>query len=247
MPTESFYFIAFTLGFLGSPHCVAMCGGIVGMLSSNNGQLPQESLTRTLATSLSYNTGRIFSYSLIGLIAGGIGELALSPIDHQSLQVFSKVLTSIFMFSFGFYLFGWLGFLSYLERMGQHLWARISPLSKHLLPIQNKRSAFALGVIWGWLPCGLVYSALAWSLASAHAVEGALIMLSFGLGTLPMLLAIGTVSKRIVQFRSSLLLRRLVGSIIIAFAIFNLFPTGGGHHHSMTKSTTSSSDHHLRH
>ncbi|MBV1951666.1 MAG: sulfite exporter TauE/SafE family protein [Cycloclasticus sp.] len=247
MPTESFYFIAFTLGFLGSSHCVAMCGGIVGMLSSSNAQLPKEPLSRTLTTSLSYNAGRIFSYSLIGLLAGGIGELALSPIDHQSLQIFSKTLTSIFMFSFGFYLFGWLGFLSYLERMGQHLWARISPLSKGLLPIKNKRSAFALGVIWGWLPCGLVYSALAWSLASAHAIEGALIMLSFGLGTLPMLLAIGTASKRIAQFRSSLVLRRIVGSIIIAFAIFNLLPTGGGHHHSPTKSPTSSSSHHLHH
>ena len=198
-----------------------MCGGIVGILSSENANTPKKT-AHGLSNSLSYNAGRILSYSLIGLLAGGIGQWALSPLDTEALIYFSRLLTSFFMLAFGFYLLGWLTILGFLERAGQKLWKHISPLSRRVLPLQNKRSAFYLGLIWGWLPCGLVYSALAWSLASANAVSGALIMLSFGLGTLPMLLAMGVASKKLVQLRNSLTIRRIAGGLIIGFAVINL-------------------------
>ena len=194
-----------------------MCGGIVGILSQQD-----SSKSTNLSNSLAYNTGRITSYSFIGLLAGLVGQFALSPVDTESLIVISRLLTSIFMLSFGFYLLGWLNFLSRLERVGQGLWKHISPLSRKLLPIHNKRSAFFLGLIWGWLPCGLVYSALAWSLASASPTHGALIMLSFGLGTLPMLLSMGLASKQLVTLRRSAVVRRIAGGIIITLALVNL-------------------------
>ena len=227
MLTESTYFIAFIFGFLGSTHCVPMCGGIVGILSQQTNSSPQQAITKTL----SYNAGRLFSYSFIGLLAGGISQAALSPLDSKSLMQFSHILTSVFMLAFGFYLLGWLNFLSYLERLGQRLWKHISPLGRRLLPIQNKRSAFFLGIIWGWLPCGLVYSALAWSLASADPLIGAFIMLCFGLGTLPMLLVMGIASEKLIQFRSSVIIRRSAGGLIIAFALFSLIKKFSAHIH----------------
>ena len=227
MLTQSAYFIAFVFGFLGSTHCVPMCGGIVGMLSQQTNNASQQSITK----SLSYNAGRILSYSFIGLLAGGFSQLALSPIDRGSLVLFSQIISFIFMLAFGFYLLGWLNFLSYLERLGQGLWKHISPLSRQLLPIQRKRDAFYLGIIWGWLPCGLVYSALAWSLASANFISGAVIMLSFGLGTLPMLLTMSVASEKLLQLRNSAIIRRTAGFLIIAFAVFNLIYTNGPHIH----------------
>jgi uncharacterized protein len=227
MLTESTYFIAFIFGFLGSTHCVPMCGGIVGILSQQTNSSPQQAITKTLT----YNAGRLLSYSFIGLLAGGISQAALSPLDSKSLMQFSHILTSVFMLAFGFYLLGWLNFLSYLERLGQRLWKHISPLGRRLLPIQNKRSAFFLGIIWGWLPCGLVYSALAWSLASADPFNGAFIMLCFGLGTLPMLLVMGIASEKLIQFRSSVIIRRSAGGLIIAFALFSLIKKFSAHIH----------------
>jgi sulfite exporter TauE/SafE len=227
MLTESTYFIAFIFGFLGSTHCVPMCGGIVGILSQQTNSSPQQAITKTL----SYNAGRLLSYSFIGLLAGGISQAALSPLDSKSLMQFSHILTSVFMLAFGFYLLGWLNFLIYLERLGQRLWKHISPLGRRLLPIQNKRSAFFLGIIWGWLPCGLVYSALAWSLASADPFNGAFIMLCFGLGTLPMLLVMGIASEKLIQFRSSVIIRRSAGGLIIAFALFSLIKKFSAHIH----------------
>lgn len=227
MLTESTYFIAFTFGFLGSTHCAPMCGGIVGVLSQQTNHAPHQAITKTL----SYNAGRILSYSFIGLIAGAISQAALSPFDMQAMMLFSKYLTSLFMLAFGFYLFGWLNFLSYLEQLGQRLWKRISPLGRQLLPIQNKRGAFFLGLIWGWLPCGLVYSALAWSLASAHPLSGALIMLYFGLGTLPMLLTMGVASEKLLHIRNSPIIRRIAGGVIIIFALIKLIGPMGMHHH----------------
>jgi len=198
----------------------------VGILSQQDDSKP-----KNISNSLAYNAGRILSYSFIGLLAGLIGQLALSPVDTESLVVISRLLTSVFMLSFGFYLLGWLNFLSYLERAGQGIWKRISPLSSKVLPIRNKRSAFVLGLIWGWLPCGLVYSALAWSLASANPINGALIMLCFGLGTLPMLLSMGLASEKLVTLRRSATVRRIAGGLIITFALVNLLSPSAHHLH----------------
>ncbi|ORU94108.1 MAG: hypothetical protein A6F70_07595 [Cycloclasticus sp. symbiont of Bathymodiolus heckerae] len=206
-----------------------MCGGIVGILSQQQNSSNRQAVEKTLA----YNIGRILSYTFIGLLAGGLSQLALLPLEPQSLLLFSRIFTAIFMFAFGFYLLGKLNFLSYLEKLGQHLWKHISPLSRQLLPIQNKKNAFYLGLIWGWLPCGLVYSALAWSLASASLVNGALIMLCFGLGTLPMLLTMGFASEKLIQLKNSTTARRIAGVLIIAFALFNLVSLNDLHNHSL--------------
>jgi len=226
---ESAFFTAFVIGFLGSAHCVPMCGGIVGILSQQADNAKHHAVDKTLA----YNTGRILSYSFIGLLAGGFSQLALLPLDTQSLLIFSRVFTAIFMFAFGFYLLGKLNFISHLEKLGQRLWKHISPLSRSLLPIKNKKSAFYLGLIWGWLPCGLVYSAVAWSLASASFINGALIMLCFGLGTLPMLLTMGFASEKLTRLKNSTTTRRVAGVLIIAFAIGHLFSLNNLHQHPL--------------
>ena len=124
-----------------------MCGGIVGILSSKGDDSDHIAPVNALSISLCYNAGRILSYSFIGLLAGAVGQVTMAPLDDDSLILFSRIITSIFMLAFGFYLLGWLNFLSYLERSGQRLWKHISPISRRILPIQNKRGAFYLGLV----------------------------------------------------------------------------------------------------
>lgn len=233
MILENALFTALLMGFFGSTHCVAMCGGIVGMLSQADSG---SGLIKTSTTAIAYNVGRVVSYSAIGLLAGTIGMLAFKSIDSASLYTFSRIFTGVFMLAFGFYLLGWWNFLTYLEKKGQFLWKKISPLTKRLLPIRSAHHAFLIGLLWGWLPCGLVYSAVAWSLSSSSPIDGALLMLFFGLGTLPTLLTMGIASQKLAQIKSSVLVRNISGGIIIVFAIMHLFSisflqTHGAHAH----------------
>jgi len=216
---EGILLTTFLMGFFGSVHCIAMCGGIVGILS----QQESNSSKKNIGYILSYNLGRVISYAAIGLLAGIIGQLSFASIESATLMTFSRVFTSAFMLAFGFYLLGWRNFLTLLEKLGQRLWKHISPLTKRLLPIKSLTHSFLLGLIWGWLPCGLVYSALAISLTSASPYTGTLAMLSFGLGTLPMLLSMGLASQRLGALKQSTSIRIIAGSVIIIFATLHLF------------------------
>ena len=220
MLLEGAFFSALLMGFFGSSHCMAMCGGIAGILSQADAKT---SFTRKTKIAIAYNIGRITSYSFIGLLAGTIGLLAFKSIDSASLYQYSRIFTSIFMLAFGFYLLGWGNFLVVLEKKAQFLWKKISPLTKNLLPVKNIFQAFLVGLLWGWLPCGLVYSAVVWSLSTSSPINGALLMLFFGLGTLPALLTIGIASEKLAKLKNSAWVRNVSAGIIIVYAILHLF------------------------
>ena len=126
------------------------------------------------------------------------------------------------MLLLGLYLAGWWPALAAVEKLGGRLWRHLEPLGRRLLPVRNPLQAFGLGLIWGWLPCGLVYAALAWALASGSAATGAVRMLAFGLGTLPMLLALGTAAERLGRIVRHPRLRQAAGGIILAFGLYTL-------------------------
>jgi len=222
---ENILLSAFLMGFLGSSHCMAMCGGIVGVLSQHDACMPKPH-QGTLGVVLTYNTGRIASYCCIGLLTGYIGYIGVALFEKDSAMLFSRIFTSVFMLSFGFYLLGWPSFLPFLEKKGQAIWRLISPLTGKLLPIRSLKQSLLLGVIWGWLPCGLVYSAVALSLSTTRPMYGALTMLFFGLGTLPALLMMGLASHKLTQLKQSPYVRRVAGGIIIILALLNLFSIG---------------------
>lgn len=206
----------FIVGLLGGGHCAGMCGGIVGVLSL---QSPQGGAAAILVH-LAYNLGRIGSYVLAGLLAGLLGQAAGNLMAVQNgLYLFA----SLMLIAMGLYLLGITQFLTPLERGGQALWRRIQPLTRRFLPVSGIAQALPLGLLWGWLPCGLVYSALTTALASGSAGQGALLMLAFGLGTLPNLLLAGLLLARFRRFAQARATRVVSGLLVLAYGIIGLF------------------------
>jgi sulfite exporter TauE/SafE len=210
----------FFAGLLGSVHCVGMCGGIVGALTAGIDPARRQSRWRMLPFVSAYNLGRIATYMVAGAIAGAIGQGVLQQLIPNYMIV-GHLLSAVFMIALGLYLGGWWMGLGRLERVGQHLWRRIEPLGRRLLPVRTPIQALGVGLLWGWLPCGLVYSALAWSFAAGGALPGALVMLAFGAGTLPTLLALGGAGSWLVSITRRAPVRAVVGAVAVAFGLYS--------------------------
>lgn len=204
----------FVVGLLGGPHCAGMCGGIVGALS-----LQAPGGAAAVLTHLAYNAGRIASYAVAGAIAGAVGYAfgAALPVQ-RGLYLFA----SLMLVGMGLYLLGFTRALSVIERGGQHLWARIQPATRRFLPVRGPAQALPLGMLWGWLPCGLVYSALTTALASGSATRGALAMLAFGLGTLPNLLLAGLLLTRFRRYAQARATRIASGLLVLGFGLIGV-------------------------
>ena len=223
---------AFLIGLFSTVHCIGMCGSIMGALSLSLPVSIQNHRFKRLGFVSSYNLGRIVSYSIAGLIAGGVGFSLLEISNISSSRFIAQIFTVAMMIIIGLYLAGWLPQMIYLERIGAPVWRKLEPVGRKLLPVDTVFKAFIYGMIWGWLPCGLVYSVLIWTLSSGSAINGALTMLAFGIGTMPTLISAGVMTSWITSFSRSKNARRIVGLIIIMMAIGSLFiPMDGGHHH----------------
>ena len=143
-----------------------------------------------------------------------------------------RMIGGVVMILFGIYLAGWWQSLLWLEKAGAHLWKYIEPFGRRYIPVRSAAEAFLLGLVWGWLPCGMVYAVLALALASGSGAEGGLLMLAFGLGTLPALLSIGLAYNTLNRFIRDPRIRMLAGIIVIVMGILMLLanPSGHGHH-----------------
>lgn len=229
----------FLIGLLGSLHCVGMCGGIVSAFSAaSRPPRPFPAVVVTIPTVregaksqavrvLAYNAGRIGSYAVAGAIVGGAagGVYALS--NWSWLQMSAYWLTNLMLVALGLYLMdAWYG-LTRLEELGQGLWRRLRPLIQPLLPMDSPGKAFALGGIWGWLPCGMVYSVLLTAMFSGSAFSGASVMLAFGLGTLPAMLGLGLLGQRLRALAQQKTMRRVTGSVVLAFGVLGLLRAAG--------------------
>jgi sulfite exporter TauE/SafE len=219
--TEINLISAFLVGLLGGVHCVGMCGGIVGAISLG---LPGQ---RQLPLLLAYNFGRIASYTLAGVLVGALGFYFSGLLPVQNAQRLLLAMAGIFMVLLGLYLGGWSGVLARIERAGGLLWRRIEPLGRGLLPVRFAWQALLLGGLWGWLPCGLVYTALVWTVAAGGAVEGGLLMLAFGLGTLPNLLLMGIAAARLQRWVRLPAVRRTAGALVVLFGLWQLYVASG--------------------
>jgi hypothetical protein len=215
---------ALLLGFFGSTHCLAMCGGIVAAL---NQVLPEPRAGnafrafRPLAGHAVYSLGRIASYSLAGALAGALGFVlaeALGPSGSIALRAGFGLLLVVL----GASLAGWWNGAARIEALGTRLWDRVSPLMRHFQPADRAWKLLALGAIWGWLPCGLVYGALAGAAASGSARRGALLMAAFGAGTLPTLLAAGAFALQLRRVAARSGVRWVAGGLVVAFGVWTL-------------------------
>jgi len=200
-----------------------MCGGIVGTLTLGLPVGVRSSAPRLLPYQFAYNLGRIGGYTLAGALMGGIGQAAIAVLP---LQRALYTLAAGFMILLGLYLAGWWQGLARIEGLGAGLWRRVEPLGRGLLPIRTLAQALGVGLVWAWIPCGLVYSILIWTLAAGSAARGAMFLLAFGLGTLPTLLGVGMLAGAAARLAEQGWMRRLAGILVLGFglhAVWQLF------------------------
>ena len=222
----------FLIGLLGSIHCVGMCGGIVAALSTSSPRpfpLAVVALSNAppaavdaLARVLAYNGGRIASYALAGAIAGGLVGGARTLAGIAVLQQGGYLLANLMLVALGLYLMNaWSG-VARLEVLGKHLWRHVQPLTRRILPLDTPWKMLAAGALWGWLPCGLVYSMLFTAMLTGSTLGGASVMLAFGLGTLPMLLSLGLVGDRARLALQRPAVRRWCGVVVLGFGVLGM-------------------------
>ena len=222
---------AFMIGLLGSTHCIGMCGGIVGALTMGLPETTRQSAFKLLPYLLTYNSGRLISYSLAGLIVGLLSS-SLSDVFQIGRFPIGGIVGGFFMVALGVYIGGWLQTLTWLEKIGSVFWQKIEPFSRRFMPVKSLGQALGLGFFWGWLPCGMVYSTLAWAATSGSAINTALLMLAFGAGTLPMLLVMGSFAEKLQRFTRFKWTRYIAGMLLIAFGLMILSKAFGGGHMS---------------
>lgn len=207
--TESLPLIgaAFVTGLLGSAHCFGMCGGLSGLFAVN---ASAASLQRDIPMAIAYNLGRILSYAFLGILVAAVGQSIVGGIPKLTapVRLFSGLLIVIVGLQVAF---NW-RVLAPVEKAGARIWNRIAPAAKGLLPVTSMPKALGLGLLWGWLPCGLVYSVLLLAATTANPAEGAAVMLAFGVGTMPAMIATGVSASKLAEFMSR---RRLGAGLLI--------------------------------
>lgn len=228
----------FVAGLVGSVHCAGMCGGIVGAFSmaAPRRAFPVAVVAATApamalegaARVLSYNAGRVGSYMAAGALAGGLFGGVRQLAGAAPLQLAAYWLANLMLVALGLYLMNaWHG-VAKLELAGKLLWSRLQPLTRHLLPIDRPGKALALGALWGWLPCGMVYSMLMSAMLSGSAANGAMVMLAFGLGTLPALFTMGLFGNVLQAWTRRRNVRLGAGLLVLSFGLLGLARASGG-------------------
>lgn len=219
-----FLFTGLTLGFLGSLHCVVMCGGIAGALSV---ALPpaHRRLPAMLRRHAGFGVGRVVSYMWAGALAGALGALLASVMGPYGSVVLRRA-AALLLLAVGLYIGGWSPLVTHLERQGVRVWRHIAPLAGRLRAGHSPWTALALGALWGWLPCGLVYSGLTLAAATGSGLHGATLMAGFGLGTLPAMAGVGLLAERSLRLARGPYARQLAGALMILFAVWTFAASG---------------------
>ena len=212
---------AFIVGFFSTLHCIGMCGGIIGALTFSLPEPVRNHRWRLFPYVSAYNVGRLTSYTIAGAIVGSVGENLFGYLSPQYGHLFLQALASLMMIGIGLYLAGWFPRFASIEQLGTPLWNRLEPLGQKLLPVRTPFHAYFFGLIWGWLPCGLIYSALIWAASSGSAFNGALFMLVFGAGTLPSVMTAGILTGWFVRLSRAPYIRPVVGITIILLALIS--------------------------
>jgi sulfite exporter TauE/SafE len=202
-------------GLASGVHCVGMCGGIVAAFDNAGARTIPIREKTDWARRIAFNLGRLSTYAAAGTLAGalGAGVYASGALPaQQTLQV----VTNLVLILIGLYLAGAGRLFARVEALGLPLWRRIQPSAARLLAARTLPRAYAAGLAWGWLPCGMVYAALAAAAFAGGAGRGALGMAAFGLGTLPFLLAAGWIAARLRRWRFA------AGVAVLGFGVYGL-------------------------
>ncbi|MDK4680392.1 sulfite exporter TauE/SafE family protein [Kingella negevensis] len=207
----------FLLGFFGGTHCVGMCGGLSTVFAL---QLPPH--IRRIWLIILMNLGRICSYVLVGMLMGALSQMGSFLVHTHALQVGLFVCANVLLLLTGLYLAGILAWAAKIEGLGKPIWRSVQPCLNRLLPIRSVPACFGVGLLWGWLPCGLVYNASLYALGSGSAWKGGLYLLAFGLGTLPNLLAAGLFAAQLREILQKRVVRLVAGLVVCGWAVWQL-------------------------
>lgn len=221
---SSSYLVAFLMGLFSSMHCVGMCGSIIGTLTLSLSPEIRYNKRKLLPLVFNYNLGRITSYTLAGALAGVIETVVTMDMGELHGHRFLQLVSAIIMASSGMYIAGWFPRFAYIEKLGLHFWKQVEPFGRKLIPVKNGTQAFLFGMVWGWLPCGLVYAALTLAASSGAIGRSAITMLVFGLGTLPAVIGIGIMTGIFTSLSRMQRFKQAIGLFMIVLALFAALP-----------------------
>lgn len=210
---------ALLAGLFGGVHCAAMCGAIATSLSFGR---KAESPGAQWLQALQPNLGRVLGYTLAGAFVGGIGHGLVTVAQHPGLMLSMRIAVGAMMLLVAVRLLDPRGRINPLYKPANALWTRLQPLQRALLPADTPSRRIGIGLLWGWLPCGLSATLLATAWLQASATGGALTMLAFGLGTLPVMLPLTWSGARLGQRLQRSGLRNAAGILILIAALLTI-------------------------
>lgn len=207
-------FTALTIGLMGSIHCVAMCGGVSSALSLATDR------SKSKHYILLYNVGRITSYTVAGILVGILSQSIASLTHFHLLSL--RVISNVLIILMALYIADLWSGVKHLEKLGSKLWKYLQPLNKHIFPVNSLKKAISYGLLWGWLPCGLVYTTLGIAMTSGSIIQSTATMFFFGMGTLPSMLAVGFGMGALQKQLKKRWLRRTLGLTLLAWGTYQL-------------------------
>ena len=200
---------AWLTGLAGSGHCLGMCGGIAGAFGvSGAGR------ERRLVLLVLMHLGRALGYGIIGALAAGLGAAAGGALLGGGGQASLRVLAGALTILIGCKLLLGGAWLGGLERRAARAWRYLAPTWRSLLPVSSWPRALLAGVLWGWLPCGLVYAELSVAATTGSVPLGAAVMIAFGVGTA---LSLGALSAFLTALGLNRVSQRWSGALLIIF------------------------------
>jgi len=214
---------AFVAGLAGSAHCFGMCGGIAAALGlrARSGTAGNQVLP-AVARAMLYHMGRLLSYAIAGSLAGLLGDLIWRALDLAQAGRLLRMVAGVLLMTLAIGLIVGRRSTGGIERLGGLLWSRLAPAAERLARGGGVTEAFLLGGVWGWLPCGLVYSMLLLAAASAEVTTGAMIMLAFGVGTLPSMLGSSLLASQLAGLMQRAPARMFAGLLLLVFGLWTL-------------------------
>ena len=218
------YLAAFVIGLFSSLHCIGMCGSIIGTLTYSLSPELRNNKRTLFSIVLSYNLGRITSYAMAGAVVGMLHAFLSLPFTQGQAHRILQIVSALVMTGAGLYIGGWFPRFAYIEKLGSRFWKLIEPFGRKMIPVKTRMQALLFGMVWGWLPCGLIYTALALAATTGDVVHSAITMLSFGLGTLPAVVGVGIMTSMLARLSKIQHFKQAVGILLIIFALLAAFP-----------------------
>ena len=213
--TLSLLVSAILMGLMGAGHCATMCGPITLALVTRQPERPRQPLAS--------HAGRIGMYALLGAIVAAFSAAATSFLRNEVLQTAWLLLPNLLLLLSALYLLGFRQAYAPVESIGQRVWRQLDGARSWASARGGVNGDLLRGALWGLLPCGMIYSALALAVLAAHPLDGALVMAAFGASTLPVLLALGMLSKNAVRQLQTARTRRWLGGVLLLLVAWNLY------------------------